>query len=379
MVNVYKPFSYQLNLFVSHLTESHMKVVLLTSYFPPHVGGVEVHVERVAHHLHKRGFEVVVVTSSASGTAEFPFEVKYVPCIPIPYSPITPFLGRFLEKLDGDIFHSHTPPPFFSYSLKKSPHVITYHCDIEIPEKYGMFPIPKTVSRLIIKKSDDMLSKALDRADAIVATTKSYAETSRLLNGRHYHVIPNGIELSEFEGVEAEKEPIVLFLGRLAATKGVDVLLRAMKHVDVEARCVIIGDGEERNSLERLARELNVNAEFTGFLPRRKVIEYLARASLLVLPSLSRLEAFGIVLLEAMACGTPVAASDLPGVRDVAREAGLVFPPGDHIRLGEIINEVLSDEEKIRMIGNKGKKVVREKYSWKVIVDSLVKLYESLV
>lgn len=356
-----------------------MRVVLLTSYFPPHVGGVEVHVERLAHHLHKRGFEVVVVTSNASGTAEFPFEVKYIPSIPIPYSPITPFLGRFLENLDGDVFHSHTPPPFFSCSLKRSPHVITYHCDIEIPERYGKVPIPRAISRLIIKKSDDMLSEALDRADAIIATTKSYAETSRLLKGRNYHVIPNGIELSEFEGVEAEKEPMVLFLGRLAATKGVDVLLRAMKHVDVEARCVIIGDGEERNSLERLARKLNVNAEFTGFLPRRKVIEYLARASLLALPSLSRLEAFGIVLLEAMACGTPVAASDIPGVRDVAREAGFVFPPGDYIRLSEIINELLSDEGEVRLIGEKGKRVVREKYSWEVVANSLVELYESLV
>ncbi len=356
-----------------------MKVVLLTSYFPPHIGGVEVHVERVAHHLYRRGFEVVVVTSSASGRGEFPFEVRYIPSIPIPYSPITPFLGRFLEKLDGDVFHSHTPPPFFSSSLKKSPHVITYHCDIEIPERYGIFPIPKTISQLIVKRSNDMLSKALDRADAIVATTKSYAETSRLLKGRNYHIIPNGIEMSEFEGVEAEKEPIVLFLGRLAASKGVDVLLKAMKYVDVEARCVIIGDGEERGSLEKLAKMLDVNAEFTGFLPRRKVIEYLSRASLLVLPSLSRLEAFGIVLLEAMACGTPVAASDIPGVRDVAREAGFVFPPGDYRRLSEIINEVLSDEEKVRMIGEKGKRVVREKYSWEVVVDSLVELYESLV
>ena len=356
-----------------------MKVVLLSSYFPPHIGGVEVHVERIAHHLHRRGFEVVVVTSTASGREKFPFRVEYVPSIPIPYSPITPFLGRFLEKIDGDIFHSHTPPPFFSCSLRKSPHVITYHCDIEIPEKYGRFPIPRALSKLIIRRTDDMLSEALDRADAIVATTKSYAETSRLLAGRDYHVIPNGIELSEFEGVEAEKEPTVLFLGRLAATKGVDVLLKAMKHVDVEARCVIIGDGEERSSLERLARELEVNAEFTGFLPRKKVIEYLSRASLLVLPSLSRLEAFGMVLLEAMACGTPVAASDLPGVRDVASEAGFVFPPGDYMRLSEIINEVLSDERKVKAIGESGRRIVREKYSWDVVVKSLIRLYESLI
>ncbi len=71
--------------------------------------------------------------------------------------------------------------------------------------------------------------------------------------------------------------------------------------------------------------------------------------------------------------------SDLPGVRDVAGEAGFLFPPGDYMRLSEIISEVLSDERKVKAIGERGKRVVREKYSWDVVVDSLVKLYETLV
>jgi glycosyltransferase involved in cell wall biosynthesis len=221
-----------------------------------------------------------------------------------------------------------------------------------------------------------MLSKALDRADEIIATTRSYAETSKLLKGREYHVIPNGIDLGEFQDSEVGKEPLIVFLGRLSLSKGVDVLIRAMREVEVEARCVIIGDGEEKKRFMKLAKDLEVNVEFTGFLPREEVVNYLKRASLLVLPSVSRLEAFGIVLLEAMACGTPVVASDIPGVRDVASEAGLLFPPGDHRKLAEIINELLSDEEKIRKLGEKGKRIVREKYSWDVVIGRLIEVYE---
>jgi len=353
-----------------------MRIALMSSYFPPHVGGVERHVEALATHLLERGFDVTVLTSTASGAGSHPFEVRRFRCLHLPYSPIIPFLRKKLEDIHADVFHSHTPPPFFSLAVRRSPHIITYHSDIDIPENYGGIPIPKKLSEFITRKSDEMLSKALDKADAIIATTKSYAENSRLLAERSYHVIPNGVDLSEFEGVDSEKEPMVLFLGRLAAQKGVDVLLRAMKEVEVEARCVIIGDGEERRNLERLSKKLNVNVEFKGFLPRRDVVEHLGRASLLVLPSISRMESFGIVLLEAMACGTPVVASDLPGVRDVAKEAGFVFPPGDHRRLAELINELLCDEEKIRRLGERGRRVVREKYSWDVVIERIIDVYE---
>ncbi|MDI3502115.1 MAG: hypothetical protein PWR09_239, partial [Archaeoglobi archaeon] len=269
-------------------------------------------------------------------------------------------------------------PPFFSSALRKSPHVITYHCDIEIPSSYRGIPVPEAISEKIIRKTDRMLSEAIERADAVIATTKSYAESSRILRNADFHIIPNAIDLREFEGECEEKEPLVLFVGRLSCSKGVDVLIRALTELEVDARCMIIGEGEERGRFERLARELGAEVEFTGYLPRDQLIRNMKRASLLVLPSVSRLEAFGIVLLEAMACGTPVAASDIPGVGEIAREGGFVFPPGDHKRLAEIINDVLSDEQKVRRIGRRARRIVREKYSWDVVAERIIKLYEEV-
>jgi len=355
-----------------------MKIILLSSYFTPHVGGVERHVEGLARNLHERGFEVEVITSSSSGRGNFPFSVRRWWSIHLPYSPIIPFLRRRLERIEGDIFHSHTPPPFFSHALRKSPHVITYHCDVELPSSYRGIPIPKGISKAILRKTERMLCEALERAEAVIATTRSYAESSRILKNKDFRVIPNAVDPKEFEGEEIEKEPLILFVGRLSYSKGVDVLIKALRELEVRARCVIIGDGEDRRRFEALAKELGTEVEFTGYLPREEVIRNMKRASLLVLPSISRLEAFGIVLLEAMACGTPVAASDIPGVGEIAREAGFVFPAGDYRRLAEIINEVLSDEQKVRRIGERAKKVVKEKYSWDVVVERIIELYEEV-
>jgi len=359
--------------------QSAMKVVMTTPYYPPHIGGVEVHAKNLARGLKKRGHDVEVVTSIGEDEE---VRVKTVKSIQIPYSPIP---LRFPD-VSGDVYHSHVPSPFFARGLMKKgckPHVVTYHNDVVVPEKVDGRKIPEFVARWIERKNLELIKPVLDSAEVVIATTRSYAETSPVLKDYMHkiEIVPNAVYVGDFQpGVDAgERDPIVLYVGRLVEYKGLPVLIRAMKDVQskVECRLVVVGDGEDRKRFEELARKLGVKAEFKGKVPDKEVREWMRKSRVLVLPSRSRLEAFGIVLLEAMASGTPVIASGIPGVADVAREGGLTFESEEE--LSHHIAEVLTNDELATNLGRKGRNAVEQKYDWSIVLDKIEKIYSDLI
>jgi glycosyltransferase involved in cell wall biosynthesis len=138
-----------------------------------------------------------------------------------------------------------------------------------------------------------------------------------------------------------------------------------------------VGDGEDRKRFEELAKKLGVNTEFKGRLPDEGVKEWMRRARVLVLPSKSRLEAFGIVLLEAMASKTPVIASRIPGVAEVAEEGGLTFDGEEE--LSHKLIDVLTNDGLATRLGNKGRKAVEQKYDWGMVLDKIERIYGDLL
>ncbi len=209
-----------------------------------------------------------------------------------------------------------------------------------------------------------------------MATTKSYAETSPVLRNylHQIRIVPNAVDLSAYPRGNV-KENYVLYVGRLLNYKGVGSLLSAMSKVQKRAdlRLVLVGDGYDRRNLEEQAARMSVRAEFTGRLERKRLINTISRAEMLVLPTNNRLEAFGIVLLEAMACETPVLAFDTPGVNEVAMEGGRVFTNTED--LTDSILE-LHENELLRMsLGRRGRRAVEEKYSWKSVLDKIESVY----
>ncbi|MDI9642765.1 MAG: glycosyltransferase family 4 protein [Archaeoglobales archaeon] len=355
-----------------------VRIAIATPYYPPSLGGVEIHTKNLADHLRKRGHEVVVVSSVGS---------DLVPkCLKIPYSPIP----ITFPHIKADIYHSHVPSPFFASKLDKvakkerKPHVITYHNDVVIPNKVYGFPIPRFIGRNVEKINDSIIDQLLKKVDAIIATTKSYAETSPILSKfmDKVKVVPNGVDPTEFTpGVDAgQRDPLVLYVGRLVAYhKGVHTLIEAMAEVqkDLNAWLVIVGDGEDRKSFEKLAEKLNVKSVFTGRVPRREVVNWMQKARVLVLPSFSRMESFGIVLLEAMACSTPVLGANTPGVAEVASYGGLTFK--NNSELVEMIKELLSNDQLATKLGKMGRKAVEEKFNWNTVVNEIEKIYFELL
>jgi len=353
-----------------------MKIALTTPYYPPHIGGIEVHVKTLAEKLKRNGYEVEVISSTGRDEV---IHLRRIPSIPIPYSPIP----IFFPDLDADVYHSHIPAPFFARRIKDKPHIITYHNDVVIPERVSGIRIPRFLADRIEKMNKKLVTPVLDRAEIIIATTKSYAEASPILNEymNKIEIVPNGVDLDRFNGGSdaGKRGAIVLYLGRLAEHKGLHILIKAMSVVQdvVESVLVVIGEGEDRKAFEFLAKQLGVNIEFKGGIAYNEVVAWLKKARVLVLPSQSRLEAFGIVLLEAMACKTPVIASKLPGVIEVARDGGLIFE--DETDLAEKLIEVLTNESLATSLGLKGRRAVEEKYSWDLILrDRIERIYDAV-
>ena len=186
-------------------------------------------------------------------------------------------------------------------------------------------------------------------------------------------VVPNGVDVEFIQAIPPDElESDVIFVGRLIPEKGVDLLLRALAEVKREipdVRAVIIGDGPERKRLEHMARNLGLekNVLFTGFLPYKRVIALMKASKVFVLPS--RREGFGMVALEAMACGLPVVTLNAP--MNAARFLVENEKNGFVVRTEGIL-EVLShllEDGTLRVKAGKKEKVILRNYSWEKIVE----------
>jgi len=349
-----------------------MKIIQISPYFPPHVGGVEYHVKELADGLVGRGHQVSVASSCGRWTGE----MVTIPSIDIFYSPIP----IKLPNLEADIYHSHIPSPLFAFMLRgSSPHIVTYHNDVVVPGMVNGHNMPRPFGAAIERISELVVRPVLEEAKIVIATTKSYALTSPVLKNyiHKLKIVPNAVNVSLYPRV-AKKENYVLYAGRMLSYKGVESLLFAMSEVQKSADLdlLLIGDGYDRSRLEEIATKLHVRAKFTGRLERSMFIDTISRAEMLVLPTQNRLEAFGIVLLEAMACETPVLAFNTPGVSEVAENGGMVYSSTEE--LIELILELHENEPRRAYLGLKGRMAVEENYSWKRVLDCMESVYREV-
>jgi glycosyltransferase involved in cell wall biosynthesis len=346
-----------------------MKVLQISPYFPPHVGGIEYHVKGLTDGLIKRGYEVEVASSCGNSSAKF----VRIPCIDFLYFPVP----LMFPQCEADIYHSHVPSPTFAFWFKEAaPHVVTYHNDVVVPCRVNGHCLPRSLGASLEWVNRKLVGPVLERAEIIIATTKSYAETSPVLRDylHKIEIVPNAVDTALFQPGRV-RDHYVLYVGRLVDYKGIEMLLLAMRQVQDKEnlRLVIVGDGYDRPRFEQIARRMGLKAEFTGRVNRNRLINLLSRAEMFVLPSSNRLEAFGIVLLEAMACQTPVLAFDTPGVNEVAREGGMIF--SDKTELSELILELHRDKSRRTVLGELGRKAVGEKYSWTKVLDKVESIY----
>ena len=377
-----------------------LHIAMLSSFYFPHVGGTERYVHDLSEALAERGHFVTIFS-------HFPGPVKkathtQIRIIRIPavwgpaYSPIlAPQPTKDLKSMD--IIHSHAPPFFFlnhAAKVRFIPQVLTYHCDIEVPERVGFIDLPSEPKRLLDQYFFKSTRLHLKKIDRIVATTKSYAETSQILSGFPYNVIPIGIHTrvykEELEKCKAQgcirKDDEILFVGRLVTTKGLWFLLQAMEILKVRGQTphlTIVGTGEEALSLKLFVTNHNLERQvtFAGQVDEKELFRLYSAATLFILPSFIRLEAFGIVQLEALAMGVPVIASDMPGVNEVIKRSGggWLVPPKNPELLAERILYALQHPEERQAKAQEGQKFIFNEYDWSQISRQFENLYYELI
>ncbi len=374
-----------------------MKIAQLSPYFYPHLGGVESHVLELSKHLIDLGHEVFVVTTQLEGTdPEGIVEgvpVKRVEPLTIFLStPIVPGVRDVLSKEEYDILHSHSPPPLMSFfgvrSAKKKdvPFILTYHCDLEIPHTYGPF--------IVNLYQRTFGTYTVSRADKIVTTTPSYGATSKAVWHREADIIPNAVDEERFhpsndgskvrEKLGLEDETLITYVGRIVYHKGLEYFVRAAKYLEEEnVQFLLIGTGDFRTELENIIEREGIEDKvmFAGRVSNEELPNYYAATDIFVLPSVSRLEAFGIVALEAMASCVPVIVSDIPGVRDVIDEGkhGLLTEPMNSEDLAGKIRTLIENPDMADRMGKNGRKRVEEKFTWSKVAKEIEEVYESIL
>ncbi len=342
-----------------------MRVLTVVTEAPPIRSGVALTVEQLAGRLEARGHRVDLVSSADVGRVSLG-EVRL--------TGLTRHWSAIRERvLAADVVNLHGPAPSFSDAFlalwrtiprrRRPALVYTHHCEIDLP---GMSPLCRAYERAHWR-----LARA---ASHVVVSTESYRQVAEAHGIRSVSVVPHG--LPETQAPRLPKGPrfTVAFVGQLRPYKGAEVLLRAaaeLPDIDVE----MVGGGHQEAALRGLADRLGVgNVRWLGRVGNAERDRALARAHVVCLPSLTKAEAFGIVLLEGMRAGAVPVASDLPGVRDVAGDTGLLCTPGDHRSLVQALVHLRDAPDDWRHRSWLSKRV-STRYRWEMAADRYEQIF----
>jgi glycosyltransferase involved in cell wall biosynthesis len=355
-------------------------------FYPPHMGGMETHLQTLSNELSRSiGINVIVASETCSlrrDTVDGIAVTRLANIATIKSMPICPQLAAVLRRTRSDIVHLHLPNPaaLIAYLLsgRRGPLVLTWHSDI-------------IKQRLLMRVLRPLHGWFVRHATACIATSPDYIKSSSILsnNQPQCRVIPYGIRLERF----AEPPPgadelrrrygprIILAVGRLIYYKGFEYLMRAMAHI--KGKLILIGDGPLRPRLEREANEIGVRDRilFAGEIDNSKLAPYYHAADVFVLPSVERTEAFGIVQLEAMACGKPVVNTRLAtGVPFVSIDGltGLTVAPRDSSSLARAITQLLDNADLRAQYGADAFRRVQSEFSAEQMAARTLALYREI-
>jgi rhamnosyl/mannosyltransferase len=363
-----------------------MRVLHIGKYYPPHFGGMETHLQSLCEELH-REIDVRVVVSNQSWHREKALiggveVVRIGTRFNIAGAPIGTGIAEEIRRTDPDIVHLHLPNPMAVLAVFASryrgPLVVTYHSDV-------------VRQRFLAKAFQPILHRILERSSAIIASSPTLVRTSPALSTFHERcrVIPFGIRPEPFQcydEVAVSKirrqfgSRLLLSTGRLVYYKGFEYLIQAM--TDIEGRLLIIGDGPLRPALQQKIDRLGLSDRVVllGNVP--DVVPYYQACDLFVLASVERSETFGMVQLEAMACGKPVVntriASGVPFV-SLNEVTGLTVPPRDAEALARAINCLLDDPQRRTEYGTAALTRFEREFSVEVMATRTLELYREIL
>lgn len=334
-------------------------------------GGAEAYIQKISEHWVKKGHKVTIFCGNDSHSPRSErihgieiirrggFYLVYVWAFIY-------YIFRFRGKYDV-IIDCQNGVPFFAPLYVREPVYCLMH---HVHQEVFRISLNKYLSVLACFLEKGLMPLVYDKVPFVTVSESSRREIETLGLGKAgVYVVNPGIELKFLTPGKKSEKPTILYLGRLKAYKSIDILIRAFQLIsrkDPDAELVIAGSGEEDRHLKKLVKSLNLNesrVRFTGKISEREKIALLKKSWVLVNPSF--MEGWGIVAIEASACGTPVVASDVPGLRDSVRnfETGYLACYGDVKSFSDCIEKIIGDKKLRRRMGIRSR-LWAENFEW---------------
>lgn len=365
-----------------------MKICVVSDPYYPYPSGVSEYTFYLAKYLRRLGHKVTVVTTRFPKYRAEADVIRFgrVLMIPMNKSYATMSFGldiprniRYLIRKERfDIIHMNGPfPPSMSFFALHYSNTANVSALLSAGFSYS-----KTGAGLIKK----IFRKYNDKTDAVIALSAAARDSYSAYIPGEYHIIPPGIDDEIFNehvlpmtGLPSGK-PKILFLSRLDERKGILQLIKSLPIIQKDfpdCLLVVAGKGPLEVECRRLVNQLGIGnaVHFAGYIKKEHIPRYYAAADAYCSPALGG-ESFGIVLLEAMAVGTPVCASRIPGYEDVIRdgENGILFDPQSPSDIAQVLVRVLKDRTKRTYLRRSGLEFVKD-YTWETVARRIEKVY----
>jgi glycosyltransferase involved in cell wall biosynthesis len=373
-----------------------MRAALIGDEYYPDIGGAPHYAFELSLQLVKLGIEAVVITHAHPGQSEEEeiggVRIKRVKGLVLnnPHRAVSPLLFYRCYKyiLDGKFDVVHGLDVYSAMALMVIPFARIYR----IPCVLTCHTVMDSAFLIFLQR---LLGFAFRSADRLIAVSWASARFSHSLgfSEKRITVVPNGVDLSCFNGkIDAflmrkelgiGNEPLVVTVSRLIKRKSPGLLISAFAKVlkvVPGAKLVIAGSGREKDDLSRQIQSLNItNSVFmVGRLTKGKVAQLMAAANVFVLPS--KMESFGLTLLEASAAGVPVVCSNAGGIPEVFQDGfnALLYPPGDDNAMAKAIIRLLQDRELAKTISANAVETA-SKFTWEMTAERTLQVYKEVL
>jgi len=371
-----------------------LRVALVAEDYYPQLGGVPEHVHHLARELDGLGHSATIVTSNmreqGAGSREQTVhaDVRRVGTSLVIYANggvaritvgwrLTARLEALFRKERFDVIHVHGG---LAPTLGWLAPIAAARAGIPVVATFHTW-FPRSVGYRLLRRP---LQRMLDRHAATIAVSPAARAAMSRYFTAPWEIIPNGVDTALFRGGpesgrggerSERKPPRLLWLGRIEPRNDLATVLAAMPGIlerHPGAQLTVVGDGPWRSRMERAARRLGPCVQFAGYVNGGRPDLYRA-ADVYLCPTTRA--SFGVTLLEAMACGTPLVVSDIPAFRDLATASGAVFaPPGDAHAWARAVNDLIDDPARRETMSGQGR-AVAERHAWPLVAQRVLAVY----
>lgn len=371
---------------------SPLRIALVAEDYYPQLGGVPEHVHHLARELDTLGHTTTIVTSkmreqgAGSGEPVQHSDVRRIGTSLVIYANggvaritvglrLTARFEELFRKERFDVVHVHGGlNPTLGIVAPRA----AWRAGIPVVATFHTW-FPRSIGLRLLRRP---FQRMLDRHAATIAVSTAAQEAMARYFTAPWEIIPNGVDTTFFRpglgrgaGRFERRRPRLLWLGRIEPRNDLGTVLAAMPRIlerHPAAHLTVVGDGPWRARMERVARRLGPCVEFAGYVNGERPGFYRG-ADAYLCPTTRA--SFGVTLLEAMACGTPLVVSDIPAFRDLAAQSQAVFaPPGDPDAWGDAVNTLIEDTDRREAMAREGRRIA-ERHAWPLVAQRVLAVY----